>query len=153
MEAVGALPVQTGFGEIYLALQNGTVDCVLLIPSLAYSLRLYEVAPYYTNYDVAANIITYLMNTDTLEALSDKEQAAIEEASQNAMAIGSGMLRDIMQKSLDKWVETGGDVLTVSGEVRKELLDASAPVFEGAVEATSGEGRKLADMLHLFQAK
>lgn len=150
MEALGALPVQTSFAELYLALQNGTVDCALMVPSIAVSLRLYEVAPYYTDYGLASNIIMTLVNTDEFEALSEEEQAAIRAASAEATSTGSGALRDVMAGALETYASSGGDVMVVSEEQRAAFLDASTEVFEEAA-ASGGSGAALARALDDFR--
>lgn len=150
IEALGGLPVQTSFAELYLALQNGTVDCALMVPSLAVSLRLFEVAPYYTNYRIASNIIMTLANAEELARLTDDERAAVRAASVQATQTGSLNLRNVMASALETYAANGGDVLDVTDEQRAAFLDASAEVFEEAVRS-AGPGAELAEALHGFR--
>jgi TRAP-type C4-dicarboxylate transport system substrate-binding protein len=55
MQAVGASAVALDPGEVYVALQNKTVDCILFLANLTLSSKVYEVAPYITFWRDGAN--------------------------------------------------------------------------------------------------
>ncbi len=138
VEAMGASPVPIDTAEIYIALQNGNVNCALMNPTITSALRLYEVAPYYTNLNLPSNIVTYIINKDSWEAISEEDRAAITEASEEATARGVAYIYGKMEEQLAAIEAGGGNVHTASAEQRQEFIDASMPVFE-EVGAASGE--------------
>ena len=138
VEAMGAQPVPIDTAEIYIALQNGTVNCALMNPTVTVSLRLYEVAPYYTNLDLPSNIVTYIVNKDAWEAIPEADRAIIEEVSAEAMAKGVPYIKGKMEEQLKTIESGGGKVHAATAEERKEFIEASRPIFD-EIGAASGE--------------
>lgn len=144
VEAMGAKPVPIDTGELYIALQNGTVNCALMNPTVVTSLRLYEIAPYYTNLDLPSNIVTYIVNKASWEKLSKADRDAIEQVSAEAMARGVPHIKGKMKEQI-KAIEAGnGKVHAASPEERKAFIDASRPIFD-QIRAASGP---IGDRLH-----
>jgi TRAP-type transport system periplasmic protein len=137
VEAMGAKPVPIDTGEIYIALQNGTVNCALMNPTVTSALRLYEVAPFYTNLNLPSNIVTYVVNKDVWERLPKTDRAIIEEVSMEAMAKGVPHIKGKMDEQI-KVIEAGGGKVHVgTQEERKAFIDASRPIFN-EIRAVSG---------------
>ena len=138
VEAMGASPVPIDTGEIYVALQNGTVNCALMNPTIISALRLYEVAPYYTNLELPSNIVTYMMNADVWQDISEEDRAVIEEVSAQAMADGVPFIAEKMEEQISVIEAGGGNVRTGTDAERQEFLDASRPIFD-EIGAASGD--------------
>ena len=62
LRAVGASAVTLDPGEVYVALQQKTVDCILFLANLTLSSKVYEVAPYVTYWRDGANSSMYYLN-------------------------------------------------------------------------------------------
>ncbi|MBL0420719.1 TRAP transporter substrate-binding protein DctP [Ramlibacter sp. AW1] len=84
IKAVGASPQALDPSEIYLALQNGTVDCTLSVGILAPSLKLEQVAPKVTFLRQSNNLSLFVMNKDAWAKISPKDQEAIKRVSMEA---------------------------------------------------------------------
>lgn len=147
IEAMGASPVPIDTGEIYIALQNGTVNCALMNPTVTVSLRLFEVAPYYTNLNLPSNIVTYIVNQDSWEGLSAEDRAVVEEVSAEAMAKGVPYIADKMNEQLGVIEAGGGKLHTATTEQRKEFIDASRPIFDQIGAASGDLGKAFQDKL------
>jgi TRAP-type C4-dicarboxylate transport system substrate-binding protein len=81
LTAVGASPVAIDPGELYIALQNGTVDCTMFLANLALSGKIYEVAPNVTYWNDGANSSFYYLNLDQWKKVSAEDQKRIIEMS------------------------------------------------------------------------
>lgn len=81
LSAVGASPVAIDPGELYIALQSGTVDCTMFLANLALSGKIFEVAPNVTYWDDGANSSFYYVNLDQWKKVAPADQQKIYEMS------------------------------------------------------------------------
>lgn len=84
IKALGASPQALDPSEIYLALQNGTVDCTLSVGILAPSLKLEQVAPKVTFLRQSNNLSSFVINRDVWAKISARDQDAIRKVSMEA---------------------------------------------------------------------
>lgn len=86
MEALGAAPTPIAWGELYTALQQGTVDGAENNPPSFYSSRHYEVCRHYT-LDAHTRIPDIiLVNTQTWQSLAPELQRWLQQAADESMA-------------------------------------------------------------------
>ncbi|MCB1387773.1 MAG: TRAP transporter substrate-binding protein DctP [Rhodobacteraceae bacterium] len=149
--AMGAVPVPLPPSELYVALQNGVVDCALMTPTIVMSARLYEVAPYYTNTDLAGNATITVMNLDTWNGLSDDERTAVQTASDAMMQTAATAMRQSAEDGLQA-LSGLGQVYTLNAEEAAELMQYTSPVFDQvAAGVTEGPGVALIQALASFR--
>ncbi len=84
IKAVGASPVFLGAGEMYMALQTGTIDGVLTGPTSILHRKLYEVAPYALYEPVGYAEFAVVMNLDRWNSLPPDVQKIIMECAKEA---------------------------------------------------------------------
>jgi C4-dicarboxylate-binding protein DctP len=124
--------------ELYVALQNGVVDCALMTPSITVAARLYEVAPYYTDTDMAGNITISIMNLAAWKKLPDAQRAAIRKVSDEMTRTASVKMRESAATNL-KELEGLGKVYRLSAEERAEFVANTSPVFDQVANAVKDE--------------
>lgn len=88
MQAWGAKPVVIGLGDLYTALQRGTVDSSLLDLELIKSFKIYEVAKYLTNLNSSINYDTLDIGLSQWNKLSPSEQQIMIQAGKDAERYG-----------------------------------------------------------------
>ncbi len=84
MKALGALPQQIPFAELYMALKTGVVDAQENGAIVVEAKSLYEVQKYYMKTDYIRDIETFYMSADRWSELSAADQKLIHEASEIA---------------------------------------------------------------------
>jgi len=84
MKALGALPQQVPFAELYMALKTGVVDAQENGALVVLSKSLYEVQNYYMKTDYIRDIETFYMGMDTWNNLSKEDQELIYQATEEA---------------------------------------------------------------------
>ena len=84
MNALGALPQQIPFAELYMALKTGVVDAQENGALVVLSKSLYEVQNYYMKTDYIRDIETFYMGMDTWNKLSKEDQELIHQATEEA---------------------------------------------------------------------
>ena len=149
--AMGAVPTPLPPSELYVALQNGVVDCALMTPSITMSARLYEVAPFYSDTDLAGNITISIMNLDTWNGLSDEEREAIQKVSDEMLQTASVAMRETATKDLAS-LQDLGKVYALTDEERTELMSITGSVFdEVAAGVTEGPGASMIKALASYR--
>jgi len=138
MEALGAAPTIIGVGDVYSALQRGTVDGAMGGLGGAVGLKHYEVTShmFVPNGVLGTLIHAYVMNKERFEALSPDLQKAVMEAADEA--------RDHMQQAaIDKYdslldtVREAGNTVTVV-EQGSDMWNA----FSKKLEPLTAQARK-----------
>lgn len=150
MEAAGASPVSLPAADIYTALQNGTIDCALISGSIYLSNSLYEVAPYFSDYGFAGNMLITIVGTDVWEDLTDEQKQTITELSNEATVNGTKQLREISAQEAEN-IKEKATYHKVTDEELTNLLDRWDPVFQEAMGEVSDEvGTHLVQTLYAF---
>ncbi|MFI7742822.1 DctP family TRAP transporter solute-binding subunit [Kocuria rhizosphaericola] len=106
-EALGAEPVAVAFEEIYLALQQGTVDGQENPVQLTAQNSFDEVQDYVSlnRHSVGSQLV--VMNADAWSGLSEEQQTALTEAVRDARADNLECAQTEEQEVLDEWEAAG----------------------------------------------
>lgn len=80
----GAVGVQAHFGEVYMGLQTGVYDGFISFPSVAVSMKFYEITKYYVdiNFGAISNGTIMTMNKDAYGKLPKEVRDIIHEVSE-----------------------------------------------------------------------
>jgi tripartite ATP-independent transporter DctP family solute receptor len=101
-KALGANPIPMGWGEVYTALQQGTIDAQENPPWVIWAFKIYEVQKYYslTGHSYAGNVI--MMNKKLFDGFSPEIQKVLidsaREASVYERKVNNDGVSDILEK-------------------------------------------------------
>lgn len=129
-KALGMNPAPVAWGEVYTALQQGTVDAEGNTFSLLNDAKHTEVLKYAmdSNHNYSMHIL--LMNKKKFDSLTPEHQAIIREAAREALAWQRGITDELEKKAWDAFKEKGIEVTILSDEDRAKLVELTAPVRE-----------------------
>lgn len=130
MQALGALPQQIPFAELYMALKTGVVDAQENGAIVVATKSLYEVQKYYMKTDYIRDIETFYMAVDTWNGLSKEEQDLIYQATEEA----GNYETELTQKQLEEVYEdlkTKIEVIIPDLASIREKLKGAFDDFEG----------------------
>ena len=84
MTCLGANPIPTVFSEVYVGLQNGTLDgCNFAIPTI-YTSKLYEVQDYYAQGNIVYTPVGLAISTPAWKKIPEEYHDIIKEAAKEA---------------------------------------------------------------------
>ena len=147
LSAVGASPVAIDPGELYIALQNGTVDCTMFLANLALSGKIYEVAPNVTYWNDGANSSFYYLNLDQWKKVSPADQAKIMEMS-DKLAKDWAVEQITMQQQAAKDLEkAGANVFYPTRAQIDEHKKAMATVWPEIDKMVGASGKVFSDTI------
>lgn len=148
--ALGGLPVTIDPSEIYIALQQGTVDCALMTHSLAQSLRLYEVAKKVTPLEMNLNAVLYIINPRVWQGISAADRAAIEEVSKESQAWSISNYDAYQKKAFDAVMATGVDRKDPTPAQMSGILAGFKPAFDAAKKEIGEAGKEALDIISKY---
>lgn len=119
VEAAGMIPVGTTLPDVYPSLQTGVYDGVILFPSVGWSHKLFEPAPYYTIMGFGSKTFHGLtVNMDTWNSLPPEVQNAMLEAGRETEDFTGPWVDELEATNLGRMVQNGAIVRKVSDETR-----------------------------------
>ncbi len=151
IKALGGAPTFLGGGEVYMALQRGTVDAAVSGTPSFYERKYYEVTKYLTLSQYSFIMFGMVMNLKKWNALGPDLQKAVTQASQEAQDWARKEAQKVGAESADLLKNKGMDVYQLPKAERERWAKASEPVFDRFLKRAGGEGRTLYELAKKVQ--
>ena len=128
LRLLGASPVTMDPGEMYLAIQSGTIDGAITGVSSIDSRKLWEAGKETTVAQVAFGVFAMNMNLAKFNSLSEKNQKALLEAGKEAFlwSVDESIARD---KKSTEFLRTKGNVTILTPEQKQKWAVILEPVY------------------------
>lgn len=129
-KALGASPTPMTFSEVYIGLQQGTIDAQENPYEVIVSNKLYEQQKYVFESNHLPHLISLIVSDEFMKSLPKDQQKIIREAAQTA--------KEYARKQSDKRIasrikiieESGTQMLKPSDELWNQMVSAAKPVEE-----------------------
>ena len=129
-QSIGANPTPMAFSEVYIGLQQGTIDAQENPYEVIVSGKIYEQQDYVVKTNHLPHLLSMIVNEDFYNRLSTKDKKIVDQAAKNA--------RDYSREQCDKRVsdrlniikESGTQEIELSQEVLNEMRNRSSSVYE-----------------------
>ena len=142
-KALGVTAVKLPAPKVYEALSSGVADGIFMPMETQKSFRLKEVVPFVTIMPggLYYGSFAFIMNSDFLAGLSEKDRAAVMSVSGENLSKLSGQQWDAADTAgLAAAKEAGTTITTASADVHKKYLALMAPVEAGWLERANKAG-------------
>lgn len=128
LRALGASPIVMSPGEMYLAIQRGTIDGVITGVSSLKSRKIWEVTKYATITGAAFGVMAVNISKTKWDALSQANKDALLKAGKEVFewSVGISAARD--KEALDYIVEHGIKAHVLSAEEKRHGARVSSPL-------------------------
>jgi TRAP-type transport system periplasmic protein len=126
----GAVPRPMEFGEVYTALQQGTLDGMENPPDVIYKMKLHEVATYYTITEHFAFASVVIVSKRWLDGLPKDLQDAVQKAGTETIQFADGAYTESQASSLDAMKKAITVTTLPAAELQKMKDLASKGVWE-----------------------
>ena len=156
VHAAGAVPVSITAGEMYQALQRGTIDARVLSYEATKRFKLFEVTKYISEVDLGGlagvNLIT--INRGRWEGLTPEQRKIILEVGKEAGAWEAQAMKDGDVKFKQELVSKGMKVVEFSEDDRNKWKNSPAvkKIAQDWVEQREAQGLPGKRVLSLYQA-
>ena len=109
-EAFGAIPMALDMGEVFTALQNGTVDAQENTLSSIVSYKMYEVQKYLSMTYHSYTPMPFFINQAKWDSLSENQQQAVQKASEEARDYARELNSESEKENIDILVENAVEI-------------------------------------------
>jgi tripartite ATP-independent transporter DctP family solute receptor len=129
-EALGCNPTPISFSELYLALQQGTVDAQENPYENIVIAKLYEQQDYVIETNHIALLIGWVMNKDVYDSMSSELQALVDDAAQQVLEKNWEDAAVRNEEALQTIIDSGTQFITLEPEVLEEFRAATVGTEE-----------------------
>ncbi|MGN0907991.1 MAG: C4-dicarboxylate TRAP transporter substrate-binding protein [Succinivibrio sp.] len=128
-EVLGATPTPMALGDVYTALQQGTIDGVENPLAVLYNGKFHEVAKYLLLDAHVYNVTNLVVGTPFFDSLTPEQQKMLVDTCKEAGEYQNSLQEGIEADILKKFKEEGVTVVEPSPEFKKELVEASKKFY------------------------
>ncbi|GAB7079419.1 TRAP transporter substrate-binding protein [Megalodesulfovibrio paquesii] len=138
-KALGANPTPMSFGEVFTALQQGTVDGQENPYALIYNSKFYEAQKYISDTRHIFTAYVPMMNKEFLDDLTDAERTAVLETAKEMRDYQRKIAVELDEKSRQGILASGIEAADLTDEERLAFRVATEPALAMARERVSPE--------------
>ena len=128
-KALGANPTPMTFSEVYIGLQQHTIDAQENPYEVIVSNRLYEQQDYIVETNHLPHLLSLIVNDSFFAGLSEKDQAILARAANTATACAREQSDERISDRIATIEASGTEILSLSEETRNEIRSAAQPVY------------------------
>ncbi len=128
--ALGANPTPMAFAELYVGLEQNTVDAQENPYEVIVSNRFYEVQDYVVETNHLPHLLSLITNDEFYANLTKEEQQVIDEAAANAAEYAREQAAVRSSQRKKTIAESGTQIVEISPALRTEMRQASAQLYE-----------------------
>ncbi len=150
---LGVTTIVAGLPVMYSQIQTGIADGCLLIPTGAWPLKIYEVAPYVTQVDTGP--LTFGgagMNTETYKRMPPEVQKVLSKLGREYSTENARIVNVKHELAMKSMAAAGAKVSTMPEAERKQFVDSMPPLTKLWVTDLEAKGIPARDMLKQFMA-
>ena len=133
-KALGANPTPMSFSEVYIGLQQHTIDAQENPYEVIVSNNLYEQQDYVVETNHLPHLISLIVNDDFFKDLPENEQEIMTEAAQLATEYAREQSDARIADKVAVIEDSGTQIIKLSDETRKEIREASQGVYDSIRE-------------------
>ncbi len=138
-KSIGANPTPMSFAEVYIGLQQHTIDAQENPYEVIVSNRLYEQQDYVVETNHLPHLITLIMNDEFFKGMPEENQRILKEAAATATEYARQASDDRIADRVKTIEDSGTKILKIDEETYKAIVDASAGVRESIQQKVDSE--------------
>ncbi|MCD8020920.1 MAG: TRAP transporter substrate-binding protein [Clostridiales bacterium] len=138
-KCVSANPTPMTFSEVYIGLQQGTIDAQENALPLIVSAKLYEQQKYLIETNAVPDYITLIASDKFMSGLTEEQQEIINTAAEMAQQDAYVISDEKGEESMEYLADAGIEIITPSEEDYAEMKELSQPVWESIEEQCGSE--------------
>ncbi|MGN1231162.1 MAG: TRAP transporter substrate-binding protein, partial [Anaerotignum sp.] len=129
-KSINASPTPMSFSEVYIGLQQHTIDAQENPYEVIVSNKLYEQQDYVVETNHLPHLITLIVNDDFFQNLSEEEQEIMTEAAKIATEYAREQSDTRIADRIATIEESGTKIIPLSDGVRNQLRENSQGVYD-----------------------
>lgn len=136
---LGASPTPMTFSEVYIGLQQGTIDAQENPYEVIVSNKLYEQQKYVVETNHLPHLISLIVSEEFYDGLSSEQQDIINQAADLAKEYAREQSDKRIASRIETIEESGTQIVTLDEETRDEMRERSKSVYDAISKTVSKE--------------
>lgn len=129
-KSLHANPTPMSFSEVYIGLQQHTIDAQENPYEVIVSNKLYEQQDYVVETNHLPHLISLIVNDEFFQNLTKEEQDIMTQAAETATEYARKQSDERIAERIATIEDSGTEIITLSDEVRDEIRENSQNVYE-----------------------
>jgi TRAP-type C4-dicarboxylate transport system substrate-binding protein len=138
-KALGANPTPMTFSEVYIGLQQGTIDAQENPYEVIVSNRLFEQQDFVIQTNHLPHLISLIVSSEFMDGLSADQQAIIRKAAETAKVEARAQSDARIDSRIATIEESGTRIITLDDENMSVIRQKCIPVYEAIEEVVSAD--------------
>lgn len=138
-KSIGANPTPMAFSEVYIGLQQNTIDAEENPLEVIVSGKLYEQQKYVIKTNHLPHFITLIVSDEFFQTLNEEEQDVILQAADTAKKYARIQADERIQNRLDIMAEFGVEIIELPDDVFVEMQRRSQDLYDRIISETDAE--------------
>ena len=136
---LGASPTPMTFLEVYIGLQQGTIDAQENPYEVIVSNKLYEQQDYVVETNHLPHLISLIVSEEFMKGLTDEQQQIIREAAETAKQYAREQSDERIASKIKTIEDSGTQIITLSDEVHEQIRKECQPIYESIEKNVSSD--------------
>lgn len=129
-KAIGASPTPMTFSEVYIGLQQGTIDAQENPYEVIVSNKLYEQQDYVVETNHLPHLISLIVSEEFMNGLTDEQQQIIRTAAETAKQYAREQSDERIASKIKTIEDSGTQIITLSDDVHEQIRSECQPIYE-----------------------
>ena len=129
-KSLKASPTPMTFSEVYIGLQQGTIDAQENPYEVIVSNRLYEQQDYVVETNHLPHFISLIVSDDFYQELPKEKQEIIKTAAETAKEAARKASDERIADKIEEIENSGTEIVVLTEEVKEKMREAALPVYE-----------------------
>lgn len=150
IKALGAEPIFMPLGDVYMAMETGTVDGLVTCPPFVLAYKLYEVAKHGVIATFGCVTEGVVMNLESWKKLPEDQKKIIEEVSENPFKTTGGLTREVYKVMMKEIADRGVALYTLPPEEAERWYEGFREVTKKWVSDLEARGLPARETVRMF---
>lgn len=138
-KAIGANPTPMTFSEVYIGLQQGTIDAQENPYEVIVSSKLYEQQDYVVETNHLPHYISLIVSDEFYQGLTKSQQKIIDQASATAKVYAREQSDQRINQRIDLIKESGTKITTLDDKTREQIVELAQPIYQDIKNQVSSD--------------
>lgn len=135
-QSLGANPTPMTFSEVYIGLQQGTIDAQENPYEVIVSGKIYEQQDYVVQTNHLPHLLSLIVNDEFFSSLNKEDQEIVETAAENAKKYAREQADKRVADRLKVITESGTEIIVLDDAMISQMRDMAKPVYESIHKIT-----------------
>lgn len=150
IKAIGAEPIFMPLGDVYLAMETGTVDGIVTCPPQFLAFKLHEVLKYGVVATFGCVSEGVIMNSESWRKIPEELKPIFDEVTHNPYHVTGGLTRDVYKKMMKEITDAKVELHALPPKEAEQWYERFRDVTRRWVSDLEGKGLKAKEVVRMY---